>query len=280
MSGTTISGRARALGLALFFASCGAAHATPLVLTSEPASATVQLNGEEMGVTPLTLNIADTFVGAAEVRFSHEGYVPLTVEVVVNPGQQITLKAVLTSLQELSAPSPGPGVTPPGPGELASQARERIRQAVVAFRADCGAWPAVLADITAPTADDLSRLFNDAGETIVAEGYRGPYLDALPVDPSTGAVDWTYDSATGEVTSRGTAPAEATMPPAAFGPGQITVEEWVALLLDATGMEHRPTSPAPTVRPVDPGPPTTEPGGATFDPEPVGPALDWRPIGG
>ncbi len=278
-----LGGRVRGAEPALFLAILTAcAEATPLVLTSDPAGAAVALNGQDVGVTPVTLTIADTFVGAARVEFIHEGYVPLVVEVVISPGQQITLKGVLTSLQDLVSTPTGGGPTDLGPSQMSSQVQEQARQAVVRFRADCGAWPAVLSDVCAPGPESLSRLFNDAGETIIASGYRGPYLDSLPIDPSTGGVDWLYDSATGEVVSRGARPADATMPPATRGSGAITLEEWVGLLVRAAGIVAQGEAPAPSIRPgpaVDGGTPGLSRPGAV-DPSPAGPALDWRPIGG
>lgn len=276
-------GRVRGAELALLIAILTAcAEATPLVLTSDPAGATVTLNDQDVGVTPVTLTIADTFVGAARVEFIHEGYVPLVVEVVISPGQQITLKGVLTSLQHLVSAPTGGGPTDLGPSQVSSQVQEQVRQAVVRFRADCGAWPAVLSDVCARGPESLSRLFNSAGETIIAGGYRGPYLDSLPIDPSTGGVDWLYDSATGEVVSRGTRPADATMPPATLGSGAITLAEWVGLLVQAAGIVAQGEAPAPSIRPgpaVDGGAPgLSRPG--VVDPSPAGPALDWRPIGG
>lgn len=271
------------LWLILCLLSLGAAAgATPLVLTSDPPGATVSVNGQDMGVTPLTLTVADTFVGAARVEFALEGYVPLIVEVVINPGQQITLKGVLSRVEEVGRPGSATLAPALSPTQPSGAALERIRQAVVAFRADCGAWPAVLSDVCAPGPESLSRLFNDAGETIARDGYRGPYLDSLPIDPATGGVDWVYDSATGRVTSRAATPADATMPPAAYGSGSITLEEWVALLVQATGVMALSEAPAPSVRPgpsVNGGPRGLSPPGLV-EQTPTGPVLDWRPVGG
>jgi prepilin-type N-terminal cleavage/methylation domain-containing protein len=83
-----------------------------------------------------------------------------------------------------------------------------MREAVERFQADCGAYPPALADTVAANGAAISGDQDGRGIAVDRAGYAGPYLvtgdGALPQDPFTRAVDWTYDSSTGEVHSAST----------------------------------------------------------------------------
>lgn len=67
-----------------------------LVCSSEPAGATVVVNGEERGVTPLTLERLPK--GRSSVTFRLDGYQSATREVDLRPGDERNLSVALTPL--------------------------------------------------------------------------------------------------------------------------------------------------------------------------------------
>ena len=71
-----------------------------------------------------------------------------------------------------------------------------VRNAIDLFRADTGAFPATMAGLTASTTSGLNAAA--ATCTIAATDWRGPYLQAVPVDPVSG-VAMTYGTATNNV---------------------------------------------------------------------------------
>ena len=79
-----------------------------------------------------------------------------------------------------------------------------VRNAIDLFRADTGAFPATMAGLTAPTTAGLSAAA--ATCTIAATDWRGPYLQAVPVDPVSGSA-LTYGTTTANV---GTVTSSAT----------------------------------------------------------------------
>jgi general secretion pathway protein G len=79
-----------------------------------------------------------------------------------------------------------------------------VRNAIDLFRADTGAFPATMAGLTASTTAGLSAAA--ATCTIAATDWRGPYLQAVPVDPVSGTA-MTYGTATSNV---GTVTSSAT----------------------------------------------------------------------
>jgi len=93
-----------------------------------------------------------------------------------------------------------------GAGRKAKEATLRgdlhqIRNAIQQFEADCGDYPADIAQLqTGPVSGD-----GGSGIELDGAGWQGPYLrtpdDNLPVDPFTTAADWSYTPATGHVQS-------------------------------------------------------------------------------
>jgi len=81
----------------------------------------------------------------------------------------------------------------------------QLRNAIQQFEADCGDYPLAIADLqTAPAGGSVGG----TGIAIDVQGWQGPYLRTpdgnLPVDPFTGAADWTYVPNTGDVHSAST----------------------------------------------------------------------------
>ncbi len=66
-----------------------------------------------------------------------------------------------------------------------SEAAGMLAAAIDLYLEDTGALPDALADLCAESGPD---------------GYRGPYIAVLPMNPVSGAADWTYDPRTGVVT--------------------------------------------------------------------------------
>lgn len=226
----------------LLLAANPSAHATVLVLTSDPVGAQVILNGEPKGVTPLQVIIPDTYVGAAALEFKTDSHVPARVEVNLVPGQQVTLKVVLVPVERATRVA-----EPPAPRDdsallaLSRQSTEAQRsflvEALRRFESDCGTWPAALADLTASDASQLSRLYNSSGGRIVPDKYRGPYIPAIPVDPATGQADWVYDDASGEVRSRAETPPDTRLEPLALPAAEpLPLEQWLDLFCRASGL--------------------------------------------
>ena len=79
-----------------------------------------------------------------------------------------------------------------------------VRNAIDLFRADTGAFPANMAGLTTSTTAGLSAAA--AACTIAATDWRGPYLQAIPVDPVSGSA-MTYGTAAADV---GTVKSSAT----------------------------------------------------------------------
>jgi general secretion pathway protein G len=71
-----------------------------------------------------------------------------------------------------------------------------VRNAIDLFRADTGAFPANMAGLTTSTTAGLSAAA--AACTIAATDWRGPYLQAIPVDPVSGSA-MTYGTAAADV---------------------------------------------------------------------------------
>ena len=79
-----------------------------------------------------------------------------------------------------------------------------VRNAIDLFRADTGAFPATMAGLTASTTSGLNAAA--ATCTIAATDWRGPYLQAVPVDPVSGSA-MTYGTSATDV---GTVKSSAT----------------------------------------------------------------------
>ena len=75
-----------------------------------------------------------------------------------------------------------------------------IRNAISAFQVDTTKYPLSL-DGLAKT--DRTKVKVADGSYVVANDWHGPYIEAVPNDPVTGAA-FTYDKATGKVTSSAT----------------------------------------------------------------------------
>ena len=94
-----------------------------------------------------------------------------------------------------------------GAGRKAKEATLRgdlhqLRNAIQQFEADCGDYPAALADLqTQPAAGSNGG----TGIALDVNGWQGPYLrtpdGGLPKDPFTTAADWTYTASSGDVHS-------------------------------------------------------------------------------
>jgi type II secretion system protein G len=82
---------------------------------------------------------------------------------------------------------------------------QQLRNAIQHFEADCGAWPPALTDLMVANGAAISAAADGNGITVDDSGYKGPYLRTghgnLPNDPFTGAADWVYDNALGDVHS-------------------------------------------------------------------------------
>lgn len=81
----------------------------------------------------------------------------------------------------------------------------QLRNAIQQFEADCGDYPAALVDLVTEPTDATGG----SGLDLDLVAWQGPYLrtsqpDTLPEDPFTGATDWDYDAATGNVHSAAT----------------------------------------------------------------------------
>ena len=79
-----------------------------------------------------------------------------------------------------------------------------VRNAIDLFRADTGAFPATMAGLTASTTSGLSAAA--AACSFSGNVWRGPYLQAVPVDPVSGSA-LTYGTAAADV---GTVKSSAT----------------------------------------------------------------------
>jgi len=71
-----------------------------------------------------------------------------------------------------------------------------VRNAIDLFRADTGAFPANMAGLTTSTTSGLNAAA--ATCTIAATDWRGPYLQAVPVDPVSGSA-MTYGTSAADV---------------------------------------------------------------------------------
>ncbi len=97
-----------------------------------------------------------------------------------------------------------------GAGRKAKEATLRgdlhqIRNAVQQFEADCGDYPAALADLMTKPGEGNGG----TGVALDTNGWQGPYLrtpdDALPKDPFTdSSTTWAYTASTGHVQSGST----------------------------------------------------------------------------
>jgi general secretion pathway protein G len=96
-----------------------------------------------------------------------------------------------------------------GAGRKAKEATLRgdlhqIRNAIQQFEADCGDYPASLAQLqTQPAGGN-----GGTGIALDVNGWQGPYLrtpdGGMPKDPFTTAADWSYTAGTGHVQSSST----------------------------------------------------------------------------
>jgi general secretion pathway protein G len=81
----------------------------------------------------------------------------------------------------------------------------QLRNSIQQFEADCGDYPATLAQLVATT-DPSGN--GGTGIALDSAGYQGPYLrtpdGGLPKDPFTTAADWSYTATTGAVHSAST----------------------------------------------------------------------------
>jgi general secretion pathway protein G len=81
-----------------------------------------------------------------------------------------------------------------------------LRNAVSLFQNDTGAYPATLADLAATSAPANGLDSSGNTKSITASDWHGPYIQALPTDPVSGAA-FTYGTTSpnvGKVTSSAT----------------------------------------------------------------------------
>lgn len=85
---------------------------------------------------------------------------------------------------------------------------KQIRDAIERFEAATAAWPPALTDLMVTDGSAISADADGRGMALDRAGYDGPYLrtgdGSLPFDPFTGAADWAYNNATGELHSSAT----------------------------------------------------------------------------
>ena len=85
---------------------------------------------------------------------------------------------------------------------------KQMRDAIETFEANTAGWPPALSDVIAADGASISADSDGRGISVDRSAYDGPYLRTpdgnLPVDPFTGAADWNYNNATGEVHSSST----------------------------------------------------------------------------
>jgi general secretion pathway protein G len=85
---------------------------------------------------------------------------------------------------------------------------KQLRDGIERFEATNAAWPPSLPDIMAANGSAISGDFDGRGGSVDRIAYDGPYLQtgdgSLPPDPFTGAADWVYNNATGDVHSGST----------------------------------------------------------------------------
>jgi type II secretion system protein G len=81
-----------------------------------------------------------------------------------------------------------------------------LRNAVSAFNADTGTYPASLADLAATTAPAAGKSATGTDVNITASDWHGPYIEEVPTDPiSSGAFGYsTASGSAGKVTSAAT----------------------------------------------------------------------------
>jgi general secretion pathway protein G len=78
-----------------------------------------------------------------------------------------------------------------------------LRNATEVFKADCGSFPATLADLAATAAPANGKDSAGANKAIVGTDWKGPYITKVNVDPVSGAA-FTYSTTSpdvGKVTS-------------------------------------------------------------------------------
>jgi prepilin-type N-terminal cleavage/methylation domain-containing protein len=126
-------------------------------------------------------------------RASPRGFTLIEVLIVI---------VVVAILAGIVIPRIWPSVRGAHESELRGNLHE-MRAAIALFGAQCGDWPGRLEDIVAT---DPTGLVGGNGYPIPPECFTGPYFTAtpngqLPVDPFTGARDWTYNPTTGAVHS-------------------------------------------------------------------------------
>lgn len=249
------------------------ARAATLILTSEPAGARVFVGGQYVSTTPCSVPIPDTQVGAVAVRFVLEGYAPVSLEIGIAPQREYVLKAALEpgpSGSPLTPASGGGSTTDDTEHPTATRGagvKKTIEDALRRFHDDCLAYPAILEDLTASSAEALSSRVNGAGERIRGTAFHGPYLDLIPADPATGQPDWEYSAQSGTVESRLTAAPIARLDGwQPLSGAEVSLEAWLEVFQRATGF--RPGAGAAPTEPDVAGP--TEPAG----PDSPG----WRPL--
>jgi prepilin-type N-terminal cleavage/methylation domain-containing protein len=82
---------------------------------------------------------------------------------------------------------------------------KQIRDAIERFEGTTAAWPPNINDVMAANGAAVSSDMDGQGGQVDRMAYDGPYIvtgdGTLPKDPFTGASDWNYNNATGDVHS-------------------------------------------------------------------------------
>lgn len=73
-----------------------------------------------------------------------------------------------------------------------------VRNAVEMFKADTGAYPSSVGDLTVTTAPTAGKDKDGNAKPITGADYKGPYVPAVPNDPISNAA-FTYSVASGSV---------------------------------------------------------------------------------
>lgn len=80
---------------------------------------------------------------------------------------------------------------------------KQLRDGIERFEANCAGWPPALTDLLAPNGAGISADADGRGISVDRTAYEGPYLVSPdgnpPKDVFTGAADWNYNNATGEI---------------------------------------------------------------------------------
>lgn len=110
--------------------------------------------------------------------------------------------AIIAIITAIAAPRLGNSVTKSREAALRTNLQV-VRSAIDTFRNDTGAYPAQLTDVAVTTAPASGLSRSGTSQAITSSDWRGPYIQAVPLDPISNK-DFVYTasgSSTGTVTS-------------------------------------------------------------------------------